>query len=318
MAYTDRWERVEESLGAKSVPELLPHLRVILLKGRCSDRLEDFRQHVLPRFHDTRRLIDGFVVPYGAAVSLILNPGQDAAEPALGDEAKQALHWLGQINNHDWVPPALVHLVRYHNQPARMTRFLTELERLAAYLMVCRQYGRRRQPRYLRVIEAIEQGQDLREVVAPIQLTVDEREALLTTLGGDLYLMQPTPRNYVSRRLDGWLAESAVRFDQRKFTVEHVLPRNPSAGSERTHAFTVQERAKWVHKVGNLALLTRDKNDNASNFDIATKKRVYFTSRGVTHYALTTLVLREDVWTPEVIERRQRELIALLREKWRL
>jgi hypothetical protein len=265
-------------------------------------------------------LIDDAIKPYGAALSLILTPEQDVPEPGLNEEARELLHWLRQLANHDWVPPALIYLVRYHNQPLRLMRFLTELERLAAYFTVCQQYIHRRRPRYLRVLEAIERGDNLGDPDSPIQLTRAEREALAAALEGDLYLMPPTPRNYVLRRLDSWMAESAARYDQRKFTVEHVLPRNPKPGSEWTRAFaTAQVRAKLVHTLGNLALLTRDKNENASNYDFATKKRIYFASHGgVTPYALTTQVLREEAWTPEVVERRQRLLTGILREKWRL
>jgi hypothetical protein len=267
-----------------------------------------------------RLLIDDVIVPYGAAFSLLLNPEQDLPEPGLNAEARELLHWLRQLGNHDWVPPALVYLVRYHDQSPRLVRFLTELERLAAYFAVCQQYGHRRQPRYLLVLKAIEHGENLGDPDSPIQLNRAEREAFLAALDGELYRMQPTPRNYVLRRLDSWLAEAAARYDQRKLTVEHVLPRNPKAGSEWTRAFaTAQERNRWVHKLGNLALLTRDKNENASNYDFATKKRIYFASHGgVTPYALTTRVLREEVWTPEVVERNQRELTGLLRERWRL
>jgi hypothetical protein len=320
--YTERWERLEESLGTANMTELLSHLRVIFARARPTDRLDDFRKHVLSRYPDTRRLIDDVMVPYGAAFSLILTPEQDAPEPALNDEAREILYWLRQVANHDWVPPALVYLTRHHNQPARIVRFLTELERLAAYFAVCQQYAHRRQPRYRQVMEAVEQSQDLRESnpQSPIQLSQYEREAFLGALEGDLYAMPPTPRNYVLRRLDSWLAGSAARYDQRKLTVEHVLPRHPAPSSEWMRAFlTAQERAKWMHKMGNLALLTRDKNANASNYDFATMKRIYFASHGgVTPYALTTQVLREEVWTPEVVARRQRELVALLREKWRL
>lgn len=318
--YTARWERLEESLGSRNMAELLSHLRVIYAKGRPSDRLEDFRTHVLPEFPDMRRLIDEAIKPYGAAFSLVLNPEQDLPEPGLSTETRELLHWLRQLANHDWVPPALVYLVRYHDQPARLVRFLTELERLAAYFAICQQYAHRRQPRYLLVLKAIERGENLGDPDSPIQLTRQEREAFLTALDGELYLMPPTPRNYALRRLDSLLAGAAARYDQRKLTVEHVLPRNPRAGSEWMRAFpTAQVRARWVHRLGNLALLTRDKNEHASNYDFAAKKKIYFAAHGgVTPYALTTRVLREEVWTPEVVERNQRELLGRLRDLWRL
>jgi hypothetical protein len=103
-------------------------------------------------------------------------------------------------------------------------------------------------------------------------------------------------------------------------TVEHVLPQHPAHESEWTRWFdTPVERSRWVHRLGNLALLTRVKNSAANNYDFATKKRKYFATKdGVSPFALTTQVLQEDEWTPQVVERRQNELIAHLRLLWRL
>ncbi len=320
--YTARWERVEETLGSGGLSELLSHIRTIYASGVKADNLDTFRKQIMAHFGDSRRLIDDALVPYGSAYAIILHQTYEHTDinAELACEVNDKLRWLAQVGNHDWVPPALVYLKRYHDQPARLLSFLTALERLAASFAICQQYAHRRQPRYSRVLGAIERGANLADAASPIQLTQAEREATLLALDGDLYLMPPTPRNYVLKRLDRFLADGAATYDTRKFTVEHVLPRNPKPGSEWTQWFpTPQLRAKWVHRLGNLVLLTRDKNSDASNYDFARKKKTYFTSyNGVTPYALTTQVLKEEVWTPEVVERRQRELIGKLRELWRL
>jgi hypothetical protein len=74
-----------------------------------------------------------------------------------------------------------------------------------------------------------------------------------------------------------------------------------------------------LHRLGNLILLTRRKNVMANNFDVATKKATYFTGRGgVSTCALTTQVVHEATWTPEVLLRRQRDLVQRLVDLWRL
>jgi hypothetical protein len=78
---------------------------------------------------------------------------------------------------------------------------------------------------------------------------------------------------------------------------------------------TLEDRANNVHHLGNLVLLSRRKNAQASNYDFAREKDIYFGGRnGVSPFALTTQVLRE----PQIVQRRQRELIAHLRQLWRL
>jgi len=51
----------------------------------------------------------------------------------------------------------------------------------------------------------------------------------------------------------------------------------------------------------------------AQNYDFKTKKEAYFKGRNaVSSYALTSQVLGEDCWTPEVVEHRQHELLQIL------
>jgi hypothetical protein len=74
----------------------------------------------------------------------------------------------------------------------------------------------------------------------------------------------------------------------------------------------------WVHRLGNLALLSRKKNSSASNRDFDWKKSAYFTKGGVTAFALTTQVLQYADWTTDVMQQRQDAMLAKLETHWRL
>ena len=53
--------------------------------------------------------------------------------------------------------------------------------------------------------------------------------------------------------------------------------------------------------------------------DFAKKKAKYFTGRkGTSSYALTTQVLNESEWTPEVVEQRQKNLMEVFKKGWGL
>jgi hypothetical protein len=80
-----------------------------------------------------------------------------------------------------------------------------------------------------------------------------------------------------------------------------------------------QQRDRYVYCLGNLVLLSCAKNTLAQNYDFHVKKQKYFTTKTcVSPFALTTQVLREQEWTPEVMARRQKELINVLKNLWRL
>jgi hypothetical protein len=79
-----------------------------------------------------------------------------------------------------------------------------------------------------------------------------------------------------------------------------------------------EEREDNLHRLGNLALLSRRKNSQAKNYDFEKKKEKYFKRGRVSPFALTTQVLNESEWRPEVVEERQKQLLAKLKDIWDL
>lgn len=319
--YTLRWEQVEESLGREAFNDLIGHIRSIYRHTRRrNDILDSFRQDVIRSLNDSRRLIDEVLVPYGGSFYVLQNASYQHSDEALANKINQSIRWLNRADNAEWVPPALLYLQRHHGQAERLARFFADLERLAASLMLRRQYRDKREQRYWRIQAAILHDGDLLHPDSPLQLPQHEREDTKQALGGEIYLMPPTPRNYLLQRLDSALAGSGATYDYKVITVEHVLPRNPPEQSEWMEWFPSPAiRARWTNKLGNLALLSRVKNMQAENYSFATKKNTYFATKdGVSPFALTTQVLREKEWTPKVIERRQQELIGVMTKLWRL
>ena len=120
-------------------------------------------------------------------------------------------------------------------------------------------------------------------------------------------------------RLDNLLADHGATYEHHVLSIEHVLPQTPKSDSMWVKWFPDQdERELWTHRLANLVILSRQKNSQAQNFDFDRKKQEYFQKKGVATFALTSQVLTESEWTPQVLERRQRQLIDLLKKEWRL
>jgi hypothetical protein len=132
--------------------------------------------------------------------------------------------------------------------------------------------------------------------------------------------MQSKRLRYLLTRLDALLADGpGVAYTYSLISVEHVLPQNPAEDSLWTKAFTEDEREKWTHRLGNLLLLNKRKNSEASRREFDAKKSTYFLSpNGTATFALTSQVLTEPEWTPDVVQRRQRDLTARLVTEWDL
>ena len=185
--------------------------------------------------------------------------------------------------------------------------------------MICRANINERIKRYSELLNYIDGDKDLYAPESPINVTPEECREAIQRLDGPLYLERKI-RLYVLLRLDQALSGGEAVYAFKRITVEHVLPQHPSEGSQWLQWFPHEElREHYVHRLGNLALLSGYKNSRAQNFDFETKKDKYFTGDdGSTPFTMTSQVLKEIEWTPEVIAQRQELLMSRLKQLWRL
>lgn len=316
--YTAIWEDSEDKLGRERFGELFAHIRMIHRKQRMRATLiAEFRQFVPHAQKDARVFIDNELTPFADAFLEISDRSFTAFKNA---EAINLRLWqLGRLDNFDWQPPAIYAVAKFRDNPDFLVRFFDDLDRLAYGLFITRGDNNERAARYGRVLAGLQDGTDLFATNASLQLTAVERNGILRFLDTDIYNW-PRLRLPVLQRLDQLLSSGGASYDHKITTVEHVLPQNPPVDSQWVKDFpTADIRLRWVHKLANLVLLTQKKNSQASNYDFDVKKNRYFASRGgVSPYAITSQVLAEPVWTPAVLERRQREILGLFAKHWRL
>ncbi|MEQ9620818.1 DUF262 domain-containing protein [Coleofasciculus chthonoplastes] len=316
-AYTSKWEDTQEELGRDEFQNLFTHIRMIYRKKKLSSSiLKEFREYVHPT-DNPQQFIDKTLCPLADALDTIKTATYQNDKRT--EEVNQLFKQLNHIDNSDWIPPAIFYLSNNHNNPDRLVQFFTDLDRLAAGLMIRRANINERLERYGRLIAVIERGEDLYTPDSPLKITSEEKNNILKMLDGDLYRVKKI-RLYVLLRLDAALSEGEASYNFSNVTVEHVLPQNPASNSMWVKWFSsVEERERYIHRIGNLVLLSSGKNSQAQNYDFDLKKQKYFTTKtGVSPFALTTQVLNEQEWTPEVIERRQKKLIDKLKEVLRL
>lgn len=316
--YGNAWEDTEESLGRVPFVDLFSHVRMIYRKAKQKGTiLDEFREYVMKKVTDPRALVDRVLVPLAEAYSDIKEASYESASGA--DEINRLLKWLNRIDNTDWVPPGILFMAKNSGDSQELKRFFTDLERLAAIQMLLRVGINERIERYGRVIAAIESGEDLYKANSSLQLAENEKTQAVATLDGDVYNLMARLRTYVLLRLDSALSGGGATYDYDLITVEHVLPQNPSEGSQWLTWFPdVLERVNVVHRLGNLALLTRKKNSSASNYEFDKKKTSYFSKGGVSPFTITTQVLKEKEWNPAVLRQRQADLVDRLKVLWRL
>lgn len=317
-SYTQKWEDEEEDLGRDEFGELFSHIRMVYRKAKPQGTLlKEFKEHVTP-FQKPRVFLDDVLLPMAQAFSELRNA--DYASQRHAEQVNEHLSWLNRLEFKDWVPPALAFFVRHRNDSEAVLGFFRDLERLG-YSMLVRKTGvNERIERFSALTGAIEKGQDLTMSPSPLQLMPLEQHDTYVALNGPLYeTHSPRALAILLLRLDRLLSSVGASYQHNVVSVEHVMPQQPAPNSQwQSWVPDAPTHQHWVHRLGNLTLLSRNKNSAASNYEFEKKKTVYFTKGGVSSFALTTQVLQHSAWTEAVMQKRQDEMLKALDTHLRL
>ena len=314
--YNDKWEEIEVELTREGFRDLFTYIRMIYAKEKAKRiLLEEFRTHVLPKNPNPKTFIDDVLDPFADALDEIRNASYTATSHA--EDVNYYIKWLQRIDNSDWIPPAMLYLKEQRNKPKRVARFFELLERLAAYMHICRWNVNERIEAYAELIDDIQSGAEPDDM-ARFKFTDEDHECFRDALDGDIYEMTPRRRNYLILRLDSFISDGAATYDPSVLTIEHVLPQKLPTNSEwKTWWPDPGERKAWVHRLANLVPLNKKKNSSAQNYEFRQKCGIYFSgSKNVSSYALTSQVMAQKEWTPKVVKARQQHLLKVLYENW--
>lgn len=322
-AYTQKWEDMENELTRQGFNELFVHIRMIYAKEKLREELvTNFKKTVISRIQKSEDFIDNVLFPYCRAYNTIRKCNYSSTS----DTAKQindTLRWLNKGFNYDWIPATLKFMLNKGNDSSYLLWFLKKMERLAACLMATGQDVNKRINRYCQILNEMEErdGHCLSSPLLSIELTDEEKSAFIKVLGSDIYHMTSRYRNFIIQRLDSFVSDGAVTYDEKVFTIEHVLPQTVNPTTQWAQLWPDEEkRAYWLHKIANLVPLTGRINAAAQNYDFDEKKEKYFKNQktGTTSYKLTTQVVSIPEWTESVVSERQEYLVNVFKEKWEL
>jgi hypothetical protein len=230
----------------------------------------------------------------------------------------RSLAYLGWLPAADWVPPAMLWWVERGGDAAELAWFLGRLDRLAYGVRILGLGTKKRANRLGGVVAAIRNRQDLKAPGSPLGLTREEARTISFNLR-DLHKRSAPMAKLLLLRLNDQIAGKPQSLPIKDLTVEHLLPRKPSASSEWRRWFTEPgERERWTESLGNLVLVTRAQNDKAGNLDFERKKAVLFDTPGVPALPVNEYVRRQSEWKVEHIQEREADLLWHLYELWQI
>ncbi len=315
--YTQIWDGEESDLGRKDFETLFSHIHRIKLREKPKESLLiEYRKKIKPQDNPTQ-FIDEILKPCSDVFEMIRDQRFSCDKKEDKKEINRLFGWLNLIDNADWLPPALYFLVKYPDKTSHIKNFFINLERLAAGLMIFRADVHKRGKRYAQLLKAIDESAQAAISKAKELLSSEDQNKIFEIINGDLY-QQSRSRLYVLKRLDSTLAEGGLSpsFDARMVTIEHILPQNFKSNSQWCETWTEADRETWVHRLGNLVLLSRKKNAAAQNYYFDTKKSKYFQQGNHTTFPLTIDVINQDEWTVQQVKENQEKYLNILTDLW--
>ena len=318
--YTKKWDDTDASLSGESFDKLISHIVMIHHRQKMKESvLKTFRK-VIKAEERPQQFIDDELLPFADAFLTIQNADWEGDR---SNDINRTLRQLSRLDNSDWVPPALLILVRQATSGERLARALADLERLAVVLWLHKgKVGvNERIERFGKVVKEILDNRDLTASDSALQLTASEVQVAVDVLNGDIYHLSPKPkRTMILLRLDEALSSGEANYEEKRITIEHVLPQSPEPDSDWLSWWPDESHRQYAtHRLGNLALLNGRQNSAARNWELEKKKVKYFTTKGgASPFMITNEVIGHKEWTPTVFDERQKRYVDKLREAWGL
>lgn len=318
--YSEKWVALERQLGS-SFEDLLGHIRTI--EGRSRSSISDDIRAVVSSRGGAEPFIDRILLPNGAILVAIRSAGESKAlgpgRPGPGrlhpDIARRIgyLDWLGIV---DWVPPLMLWWRLTDGAVDRLDAFLARLDRLAYGLRFLGLGADKRALRYKAVLDAIRAG-SIETPGSALDLSREEQRLVLYNMR-NLHVRNQLACKLLLLRVNDELAGCPQGFDIRDLTVEHILPQRPPRDSQ-WHAWfpDPHERQRCTQSLGNMILVTQEKNARARNRPFADKLAAYF-SDAPNLPASTRELEGTTEWSPESIMCREERIMASVMRIWQI
>jgi hypothetical protein len=308
---TAAWDEAQARLGA-DFDSLFSHIRTMY--RRSATHIIAGVEGIAQEHGGADAFIARLVRPAAAAFDDIRNARHTGSPHSAA--IAQSLRHLGWLRGGDWIPPALLCWLERGSDPAEVAWFLSALDRLSYGLRILGMGTKRRAGRLGAVMQAMRQGEDLKGPASPLGLARDEQGTIRHNLR-DLHARSAPLAKLVLLRLNEAIAGGPQGLPADDLTVEHLLPRKPSAGSRWREWFPdPAERGQCTESLGNLVLMTKAQNDKAGNQDFVRKQQVLFAAGSALALPINDYVRRQTEWRAAQIREREAELLEQIYRLW--
>ena len=285
-SWATRWEEMETYFG-EDFDKFLSHIRTILVKKKqTTTLLKEFDEFVysnqeydrtqkkyVPRTPILRRGRDTFELLYSYYHTYQEVFDTDHSVVTGDYEITNYLKLMETGFGADyWIAPVLDYYRKYRRRG--FVAFLKALDRKLSADWITAATPTVRMENVNAILREIEASQDSAALFQSKTFTINKSD-FERVINGDIY--GRSFAKYLLLKLDLiYRGSSTPMIPQAIASIEHILPRNPSADSQWVKDFSAAEREEWTNKLGNLVLISRRKNTSQGNRDYVEKKEKYF------------------------------------------
>lgn len=277
--WAEYWEEVEGEIGRDEFDRFLSLVRTIYVKDKA-------REGLLKEFDE--RIYGAKPQPLlaqGSATFEAVKAYKDAFDEAilfnnlpasLGNAYRNRINVMRRgLPSTDWIPPVLAWYRKFG--AAKLPDLVERIDNKFSADWILQFTPTQRISNMNDVLKAIESAKLPDDVLSMNVFDFDNTQ-LAGLLGVEIYGRRFA--KYVLLRLEYLLSNHTAMLNlPDDISVEHILPQTPTANSQWVTDFTQEERETWLHRMGNLMLLSRRKNTSLGNLDFAAKKIRYFEDR---------------------------------------
>ena len=304
----ERWLELEGELSIGKLDAFFGHHRTSVAAAKASKSLHEeieplIREHLGGPFS----FLNAVFASAQNYMRIIETDFEDA-------RALRALRSLQRVEYDEWIPPFLALL----NQPVvgiSEAEFVELLEKITIQNWVRRLGGTARRTAYYQLISAIKAGKVAEDIRQVFRNNAQNQE-FIELLGGELY-GKPFAEAVLLRLEEADQDDSVTKIYSGRITIEHVLPQALKENYWKTR-FSDDQHSLWLHRLGNLTLLSGNKNYSAQYYDFDRKKKIYSDRerRKKVSFDLTKEVCNQPDWTVEAIKTRHEHLLRLAEQTW--
>lgn len=285
-SWATRWEEMETYFG-EDFDKFLSHIRTILVKKKqTTTLLKEFDEFVysnqeydrtqkkyVPRTPILRRGRDTFELLYSYYHTYQEVFDTDHSVVTGDYEITNYLKLMETGFGADyWIAPVLDYYRKYRRRG--FVAFLKALDRKLSADWITAATPTVRMENVNAILREIEASQDSAVLLQSKAFDINKND-FERVINGDIY--GRSFAKYLLLKLDLiYRGSSTPMIPQAIASIEHILPRNPSADSQWVKDFPAAEREEWTNKLGNLVLISRRKNTAQGNRDYVEKKEKYF------------------------------------------